>query len=338
MTHDDAFLQAIIESPDDDSLRLIYADWLEDHGQPERAAFIRVQCELARDALRPDSRREDLEARERALLERHEGEWLGPVRGLVKRWTFRRGFLEGVGLGAEEFLTHAEALCSQAPVRLARLEFGPDTAHGTLARLCRCSHLGRLDAVRLCFDPYQVDDAGLRALAGCPPLLRRLDTLSATECMVSGAGLRAVVTSPHLLRLRRLHLNDCGLAGEQGVRPLADSPQLARLADLSLRENALGDRGVRVLAASPNCGRLVSLDLAGCGVTDAGAEALARSPHLGRLEWLYLYENRLTQRGVRVLAYSRGLARLREVWLWDNRIGEADQAWLKARFGDRVHL
>jgi uncharacterized protein (TIGR02996 family) len=264
VTPDEAFLADIVANPEDDAPRLVYADSLEDRGEPERAAFIRVQCELAR-LPDDDERREDLEARERALLEQHESEWLGPVRGLV-------------------------------------------------------------------------NDAGFRTLASCPPLLRRLDTLSATECGISVAGLRAVVTSPHLLRLRVLHLNECGLRGEEGVRPLADSPQLVRLTDLSLRENALGDRGVRVLAASANCGRLASLDLAGCGVTDAGAEALARSPQVGRLEWLYLYENRLTQRGVRALAYSRGLAGLREVWLWDNRIGDADKGWLKARFGDRVRL
>jgi uncharacterized protein (TIGR02996 family) len=34
MTHDDAFLQAIIERPDDDAPRLIYADWLDERGDP----------------------------------------------------------------------------------------------------------------------------------------------------------------------------------------------------------------------------------------------------------------------------------------------------------------
>ena len=43
MTHDDAFLQAIIENPDDDAPRLLYADWLEERGDP-RGEFIRVQC------------------------------------------------------------------------------------------------------------------------------------------------------------------------------------------------------------------------------------------------------------------------------------------------------
>jgi uncharacterized protein (TIGR02996 family) len=57
MTHDDAFLHDIIENPDDDRPRLVYADWLDDHGQAERAAFIRVQCELARMAVFNDYRR-----------------------------------------------------------------------------------------------------------------------------------------------------------------------------------------------------------------------------------------------------------------------------------------
>jgi uncharacterized protein (TIGR02996 family) len=70
MTPDEAFLQDIIESPDDDSLRLIYADFLDERGDP-RGEFIRVQCELARlSAANP--RRTELVARERELLEQHE--------------------------------------------------------------------------------------------------------------------------------------------------------------------------------------------------------------------------------------------------------------------------
>src|SRR5262245_1243255 len=41
------FLATIRESPDEDGPRLIYADWLEEQGECDRAEFIRVQCELA---------------------------------------------------------------------------------------------------------------------------------------------------------------------------------------------------------------------------------------------------------------------------------------------------
>ena len=46
MDHEALFLQAVLENPDDDTPRLIYADWLEERGDP-RGEFIRVQCELA---------------------------------------------------------------------------------------------------------------------------------------------------------------------------------------------------------------------------------------------------------------------------------------------------
>ena len=42
-----AFLADIAVQPQDDAPRLIFADWLEEHEQGERAEFIRVQCELA---------------------------------------------------------------------------------------------------------------------------------------------------------------------------------------------------------------------------------------------------------------------------------------------------
>ena len=41
----DALLRAILIDPADDLPRLIYSDWLEEHGQAERAQFIRWGCE-----------------------------------------------------------------------------------------------------------------------------------------------------------------------------------------------------------------------------------------------------------------------------------------------------
>src|SRR5438045_2432766 len=52
---DDAnFLQAILAAPEDDALRLVYADWLDDRGDP-RGEYLRCQC--ARAALRPKDRK-----------------------------------------------------------------------------------------------------------------------------------------------------------------------------------------------------------------------------------------------------------------------------------------
>ena len=47
MIHHDGFLTAISEEPEDDAPRLIYADWLEDNGEAERAPRVAVQTSQA---------------------------------------------------------------------------------------------------------------------------------------------------------------------------------------------------------------------------------------------------------------------------------------------------
>src|SRR5947209_5479870 len=120
MTHDDAFLRAIIEGPDDDDLRLVYADWLDERGDP-RGEFIRVQVELARpsgDDGPPGARRRgELEARERELLREHAGEWAGSLRGRAGPADFSRGFVETIRARPEEFVAHADAWFRAAPIR-----------------------------------------------------------------------------------------------------------------------------------------------------------------------------------------------------------------------------
>lgn len=46
LTTDAALLRAVLSAPDDDLPRLVIADWWDENGQPERAEFCRVQCEM----------------------------------------------------------------------------------------------------------------------------------------------------------------------------------------------------------------------------------------------------------------------------------------------------
>jgi uncharacterized protein (TIGR02996 family) len=91
-----AFVEDVCRHPGEDAPRLIVGDWLDEHGQAERAEFIRVQCELARhprqvkwlaempaeswrggtDEGRLLWRLESLRRRERELLQAHRREWL----------------------------------------------------------------------------------------------------------------------------------------------------------------------------------------------------------------------------------------------------------------------
>jgi uncharacterized protein (TIGR02996 family) len=44
LSQHEAFLRAIFDAPDDDTPRLVYADFLQENGDEERAQFIRWQC------------------------------------------------------------------------------------------------------------------------------------------------------------------------------------------------------------------------------------------------------------------------------------------------------
>jgi uncharacterized protein (TIGR02996 family) len=77
--HEKAFLKAIFEGYDK-TVPLIYADWLEERGDP-RAEFIRLQFELA--TLGPeDERRKGLQEREQHLWYEQREDWRSYLKAL----------------------------------------------------------------------------------------------------------------------------------------------------------------------------------------------------------------------------------------------------------------
>ena len=73
MRLEESFLRDIVEHPDDDAPRLVFADWLQEQPDPERRArgeFIAVQLALEDDS-RPKKERAALTKREKALLKEH---------------------------------------------------------------------------------------------------------------------------------------------------------------------------------------------------------------------------------------------------------------------------
>jgi uncharacterized protein (TIGR02996 family) len=94
MTDDErAFRAAICAQRSDDLPRLVFADWLEEHDDPDRARMIRTQCEWA--ALPShDRRRIELAFRALGLLDGRDYHALLPTLNADCSWgeTFRRGF------------------------------------------------------------------------------------------------------------------------------------------------------------------------------------------------------------------------------------------------------
>src|SRR5262245_45374071 len=48
MVNDEAFIQAILAEPNDDTARLVYADWLEEHDNPCASDYLRTELKLAK--------------------------------------------------------------------------------------------------------------------------------------------------------------------------------------------------------------------------------------------------------------------------------------------------
>jgi uncharacterized protein (TIGR02996 family) len=200
-----ALLRAIIADPADDTVRLAYADWLDEHAEPDRAAFIRVQIELARLA-EGDARRAALAAHEAELFEvlrqerlrKEVPSELAPYGGQYCAH-YRRGFLASISLEVSSesvaaFRSAAPALFMHAPVEELSL-WGAPVADWN-SHWNGTQSLGALapEEVR---DIAEVPElVGLSILNVASPALR-IDELC-----------RAIIASPHLRNLRRLHLRN----------------------------------------------------------------------------------------------------------------------------------
>lgn len=114
MTDRDGLLAAVLACPDDDLPRLVYADWLEEHGEGEHAEFIRVQCKAYRTPHKHRARpgfRKDGEGRvcERCGLEKRAAELTGSVEvstlppRLWGQCVFHRGFPHVVACNSRDW-------------------------------------------------------------------------------------------------------------------------------------------------------------------------------------------------------------------------------------------
>lgn len=117
-----ALLAAVVASPDDDSVRLVYADALSARGDA-RGEFIAVQCALARNPA--DAQ---LAKRSQQLLQTHGRTWLAALGPGAGRFTFTRGFVEEF-IGPIIGVTRRGALVPPDAVLLRRFQVSIDGQH-----------------------------------------------------------------------------------------------------------------------------------------------------------------------------------------------------------------
>jgi uncharacterized protein (TIGR02996 family) len=269
-----ALLDAVKDEPDDDTLRLVLADWLEDQDNAldaERAKFIRADIARSREglSLRPLNELEEV----KSLLSR----WLGPVMALASAVQFERGL----------------PTLSAAGPRLLK----PDAP-----KLLASEAFAFVQFVR-------IEEAGgprMEALAAMPEF-QFIPGIFLHPFSAFGVDSAArFFASPNLTGLRQIEFRSVK-PGAVGMQSLARTPALSRLRKLFLAHNKLADKAVAALADAKHLVNLTHASLADNNIGDKGAEALANSAALANVHELDMRENlRLTQAGKQLLREKFG--------------------------------
>jgi uncharacterized protein (TIGR02996 family) len=303
-----AFLRDVVESYDDDAPRLVYADWLEENGDPQRAEFIRVQCALA-PLEDYDPPRWDLAAREADLLAANRRRWLAELPEVLITVgdylpRFERGFPAEVELRASAFVKRGAELVAAGCAGFELADVGK-------ARVQTCPHLAGVRRLDL---PAALPPARVEAILSSPHLteLRELD-------LGRSADVRLVAAWPGAASLRKLSLSD-GVVAPDEIKALARCEFLGGLSCLRLHGGAFDRGGANAIARSATLTGLRELEFrAACGAT--GFAALASSANLARLEKLWLNSARTGDAALAAFATSPHLARLRSLVLPSCRVG-----------------
>ncbi len=281
---EESFLGHIRDNPDDDTTRLVYADWLEEHGvKPERTELIRLQC-------LPNQ--EDPAVRERVLeLCRGERDRLRKIT-YINRPRFEKGFLTAMRQSHTD-MSKIDNIFDQAPL-LDEWDMGMGVPNDLLKAVARRPWLSRIRSLSFMSAykqfPGQSVDEGLETMLHSPHLIA-LHRLSMFRSAITSAAFRTLASTPAAKSLRHLNAG-CNQACDEGLEAVLSSP--IRLRSLDLNGNGITDAGVRLLTEGNASEQLESLTLSSNNIGQVGLHALSQSRSLQQLSYLDLgwpYQN-----------------------------------------------
>ena len=343
MTDLSQLLRACKASPDDNHARLVLADWLDEHGDPERAEFIRLQCDARRPVPVHSYRVSGFSGRgpwrigeqmvpnphwyggrkrkrEEELLERHRERWLGSLAQWFHGDRFYRGLFVLNNIWDRDH-----------PRAYGYWEY-PNAYPRLRVQFLEC--LRNLSAEEMAWiESFQItfDSSGglaLREVSNSPLLtgIVRLSLAAGDNCpedlgrqgdQLPRDEIQALLAVPDLPVLRRLSFANYAFTPDD-IGALVAAPWFGQLTDLSLTHGWAGRSLCRHLAARKAPTALVCLRITDVsqGLDDAAVEALCGATCLTELRELDLSGNHfISDRGLRALADSPMLGRLRYLGL-----------------------
>jgi uncharacterized protein (TIGR02996 family) len=266
---EDALLNTIRLHPDEDTPRLVYADYLDETGDANNAAlaeFVRLQVRLSQLPF-SDPERLPLEDRENELLRENERKWLGALtpplaRGLL-RWKFDRGFVDQIRIDTYTASIHGKKLFDRLPIQRVKLD--------------------RMDQGRTPSPPR---------LAACPWWSRVRELVITETTRADPVIAQHVLSSPYLTNLRSLELdaNTNIERANQNTDFVAACPSFNQLHTLTL-QNWRGD--VAKLVKTLDQSKIHTLALSGTGFTAKTLELLLSSDFAAQAKSVSLKDGNL---------------------------------------------
>jgi uncharacterized protein (TIGR02996 family) len=314
---DPALEAAVIARADEDTPRLAYADWLDDHGDPVRAEWIRVQCRLA-DLTPAASDFLDLSERQNELAcllkhrhltrvgDQYHRFYFGA--SLLSRYKepFRRGFpyfidcqTSGTEWTAEEVQRVARDLAqlmSETTVRGFHPYSIPEERLAQLLAAPVCARLRGLEITPTFEGNWRERLGGFCAALGANEHLRGTEHLFLHSAL-SEPAVRALARATAFDAVRRLEVGSPS-APDAALTKLGGAAWFRRLRHLRVNPTT---ESVALLAPLGTFNELHTLDLPSLPPSGASELAAGKWPALARL----YFGGALTGAGAKALARAK---------------------------------
>ena len=243
----EAFLRVIFDEPDDDTPRLVYADFLEENGDPDRAAFIRYGCEIARyEDL--DPRRKTLERQVEEMVQKHQILHSNDDKTLFQWPWSAENSVRGFPYPSLPIFIESCQLFDTGPLRLQIVLTKP--------------HYYGAKTLKVAFKKLLLQGPQLEALIRLP-FVQQISELDFSGLVVSQTDSLDLSEAEELgfdvFPRMGSWLNPTITVG--GINLLAQHRWVRRLVALDLRNNNLDNDAARALVKSPYLLNLKRLDL-----------------------------------------------------------------------------
>jgi uncharacterized protein (TIGR02996 family) len=267
MDEREALIQTIIDNPEDDVPRLVYADWQEEHGQSAHAELIRVQCELSKLSGTKTEKRKKFEKREEELLNIPE------IQNVLDPWEkYERGFV-------------SEGLFPRRPIDETNLETMQSFLDRILTLECDLGIIGYKDEED--YKPFV-----------SASWMNRVVHLTSWDSSFSANAFRHFATCSSFTRLKTIVFNVSTFPVES-VADFLLSPHFSSLKEIDLDGDFILRKGkeaqvdpvwtnrvVCQIASSPRIQNWKRLILNSSGIDETGMTAILESPYLDHIERL----------------------------------------------------